>query len=114
MAYSSGAPPKMKALQGSGQADLQKCHGRVRRLGRRQRFHLQGETLDLPDDHELSCGHCDWRNRVPKLAVDENFSLRGKRGLRDAGFTYQALRARDNLVAAGFEGNRHQEGGDES
>ena len=51
---------------------------------------------------------------VPEFAVNEYLSARGKRGLGDAGFTDQSLRAGDQFITARFESDAHQERGDQS
>lgn len=74
----------------------------------------EGQAVDLADYDLFSGGDGDSGDGVPEFAVDEDFSGRGELGFRDTDFADQALLAGDDFVAAGADGDAHQESGDDS
>ena len=110
-AKSNGRSPAHPA-----ESRISKRHCRRRSHCRRcsERIDLQRQPIDLPHHHQLPDGKRRRRDRVPEFAVNEDLALRRKRGLRHSGFADQALRSGDHFVAARFDGDGHQEGGDQA
>ena len=90
------------------------CCGLAWGRGCRQRIDLEGEAVDLADYYELSGGQRGGRDGVPEFAVDEDFALRRECGLCDSGFAHQALGSGYYFIAPRFEGDGHQESGDQA
>src|SRR5271155_2736292 len=74
----------------------------------------QLQTLYLADYDRLSCWQIGRRNCIPEFAVYEDFSLRRKSTLGEADFSNQSLNPGYNFVGPRFQGDAHQEDGDDS
>ena len=74
-------------------------------------FHIKHKVLYLANNHSAACFHMGSRDRVPKLALNENLAGRRERRTDKGYLADHPLLAGNNFIPACLQGNRHKEYG---